>query len=1277
MGKKGTKKKTKWHSLPMEAISGAAAETHGIHREQTTAVKPSTNAWRLPPTKSSSISSQNSNQSADNPQSSEITSTTHLNGHHEHHPRSTGHRRRNYQQNSYHGRHFGRRSSPSYRCTYSGQNANSRDNAKPAFNEDEYTRITTPRQDVLFKKGYLSRPKRFNSFAGPPNDPATTPPSSGSGAMSVTSMDDSATPSTQSISPEHYHSASDASDGDYPFMYPGFFDQNGVLYVNQQTTAVKPSTNAWRLPPTKSSSISSQNSNQSADNPQSSEITSTTHLNGHHEHHPRSTGHRRRNYQQNSYHGRHFGHEYTRITTPRQDVLFKKGYLSRPKRFNSFAGPPNDPATTPPSSGSGAMSVTSMDDSATPSTQSISPEHYHSASDASDGDYPFMYPGFFDQNGVLYVNPYTSFDPYGNAPMMMMPYPVNNLNSMDMYNTPVTPYDASCSSVDSQITSPGTASPHNEESTPETPPIVEENATAIGQEDDAQEGDVKSPTLNPNSTNFYPQSIPPFYPPPIYYAPYVFSPPMVPIYSNGVEYSDAPGESECAKTKEEDGQEAAEASNSLDAVDQAVANQTGQEAALSESQAEQESSSCCHEEEPTEAQKNNVIPIEDMSVPIKSTLNVEVQEFHPRNYSQRHQTEDVQRPRDIDTAENAKENNSKAPKGTTKKEAGSRKKQAYSQIITNRKLLQEATKSIQAQNIDLSKENPLAVATTTTVAAAETKWQTVVKPRGKKGRSVAIEDAADEDEATEATVQTEEVAEQDTVQESLLPIPEEAPCATAGKMPRKAGKPKKKASGACKKGRKQKTTNGVGFEVIEPDFGRIVLNKKTEIVSEEDSEVDGATQVVEDNVIDVCDDAECRKLEAELQNIECILNLAAYTCSEDSPVKKEKLTEVTVNGHAELDEVESEEEERTEAIKEACKEARIEAINEASEEQCKEGSEGLSKEARKQVIMNECEAERQETNKKARKDEVNNQPVDQAKEVSQAIDSEQAKAVEQAKAFEQAKAVAQAIGSEQAKAVTQAIGSEQAKAVEQAIDSEQANDATPTKDAAQTNEVDQAKEQTSGLILTAAAKAEASEKVAEDEDTESISELSDEITEIDIGSDAAPDEATVADQPKHDERRQQEEEKKTISLYEAVTLWLDEKQKTNSAEDLFRLPEIPVVLQRFYETAAPDIDTDATDQSDTEDEAEANDASLEPQLKLKNQVSVSEDDSVDTDSDYQSDGQTKRPTYTLPSDSQATAELTTTGSPTNNKLTSVNTLNHSSSIATLEAKTSPISCILM
>lgn len=28
---------------------------------------------------------------------------------------------------------------------------------------DEYTRITTPRQDVLFKKGYLNKPKNYQT----------------------------------------------------------------------------------------------------------------------------------------------------------------------------------------------------------------------------------------------------------------------------------------------------------------------------------------------------------------------------------------------------------------------------------------------------------------------------------------------------------------------------------------------------------------------------------------------------------------------------------------------------------------------------------------------------------------------------------------------------------------------------------------------------------------------------------------------------------------------------------------------------------------------------------------------------------------------------------------------------------------------------------------------------------------------------------------------------------------------------------------------------------
>lgn len=92
---------------------------------------------------------------------------------------------------------------------------------------DDYTRITTPRQDVLFKKGYLSRPKR--TFI------STDTNTSSSGAVSVVSTEESATPSSQSFSPEHCTSIPEMQDQDFnPFPYPSFVDQNGLVYVNRK-----------------------------------------------------------------------------------------------------------------------------------------------------------------------------------------------------------------------------------------------------------------------------------------------------------------------------------------------------------------------------------------------------------------------------------------------------------------------------------------------------------------------------------------------------------------------------------------------------------------------------------------------------------------------------------------------------------------------------------------------------------------------------------------------------------------------------------------------------------------------------------------------------------------------------------------------------------------------------------------------------------------------------------------------------------------------------------
>ena len=110
---------------------------------------------------------------------------------------------------------------------------------------DEYTRITTPRQDVLFKKGYLSRPKTYLLNA----TTTTAQPKSSldnhhidvnyssSGPVSVTSTEDSKLPITQSVTPEHRNSANDMLNNfnDFAYMYPGFVDPNGsFFYINRK-----------------------------------------------------------------------------------------------------------------------------------------------------------------------------------------------------------------------------------------------------------------------------------------------------------------------------------------------------------------------------------------------------------------------------------------------------------------------------------------------------------------------------------------------------------------------------------------------------------------------------------------------------------------------------------------------------------------------------------------------------------------------------------------------------------------------------------------------------------------------------------------------------------------------------------------------------------------------------------------------------------------------------------------------------------------------------------
>lgn len=94
---------------------------------------------------------------------------------------------------------------------------------------DDYTRITTPRQDVLFKKGYLSRPRKTITSTDTTVSTSTT--------VSVVSTEDSMSSGTQSLSPEHCSSTPEIFDPDHPLMYPGFYDQNGVFFVNRKWKA--------------------------------------------------------------------------------------------------------------------------------------------------------------------------------------------------------------------------------------------------------------------------------------------------------------------------------------------------------------------------------------------------------------------------------------------------------------------------------------------------------------------------------------------------------------------------------------------------------------------------------------------------------------------------------------------------------------------------------------------------------------------------------------------------------------------------------------------------------------------------------------------------------------------------------------------------------------------------------------------------------------------------------------------------------------------------------
>jgi hypothetical protein len=99
------------------------------------------------------------------------------------------------------------------------------------FVPDEYTRITTPRQDVLFKKGYLSRMnnKTASNLSATVNSTESTAASS-----TITTSDPDSSVSTLSPATTPSMDYGQVDSMEYaPMYYPGYYDENGMLVIRE------------------------------------------------------------------------------------------------------------------------------------------------------------------------------------------------------------------------------------------------------------------------------------------------------------------------------------------------------------------------------------------------------------------------------------------------------------------------------------------------------------------------------------------------------------------------------------------------------------------------------------------------------------------------------------------------------------------------------------------------------------------------------------------------------------------------------------------------------------------------------------------------------------------------------------------------------------------------------------------------------------------------------------------------------------------------------------
>lgn len=381
--------------------------------------------------------------------------------------------------------------------------------------------------------------------------------------------------------------------------------------------------------------------------------------------------------------------DYTRISTPRQDVIFKKGYFSQPKKYMSST----DTNTT----SSAAASIVSGEESVSAlSVPSLSPEQCSSLGDPLDPEQGFVY-SFIDQNGVVYSCVPNGFDQY-NSQMMMLPYGFppymcspedvisptglneeeseqnrtsvesHEIPSSDLNETKVideVPKDASSSIEETLSAQENDDNKNGEEVKEATSDEAETSEVTVTPSGDAEiteeimENEEIPDAVQNIPEQFYNYGYPPYYSPQILY-PYMIPQQFVPVFGNEF---DVPNEEEytedladqdgvqykCRKKRRDTAGNStgvsAATTDYSDDEDVQDENSNPKEESMETEEGEdndmKESVTQSNETEHKQVTLNvNVKEFVPRGI-VKSTLNVNVEEFHPRSRKNSTSTHDA------------------------------------------------------------------------------------------------------------------------------------------------------------------------------------------------------------------------------------------------------------------------------------------------------------------------------------------------------------------------------------------------------------------------------------------------------------------------------------------------------------------------------------------------------------------------------------------------------------------------------------------------------------